>query len=160
MASEAEMPSVEDLIPHRAPMALIDEVVSVDLAAGTLVAAFSARREWSESWAAVEYMAQTAAALAGAADRAAGHVGAPRPGFLLGTRRMDLALARFEPGRRYTAKATSVFADADSASFECEIMDGDAVVASATLNAFRPPDAAAFLAGQRMETAGGRLAFV
>jgi predicted hotdog family 3-hydroxylacyl-ACP dehydratase len=130
-------------------MALIDEVVSVDLSKGTIVAAFAARREWSENWAAIEYMAQAAAALVGAADRAKGYSGAPRPGFLLGTRRLELSLARFEPGKRYEARAKSVFADADSASFECEIADGAVIVARATLNAFRPPDAAAFLEGQR-----------
>lgn len=141
--------SVEDLIPHRAPMALIDEVVSSDLAAGSLVAAFAARREWCENWAAIEYMAQTAAALAGAADLAAGHTGAPRPGFLLGTRRMDLAIDRFTPGKRYLCTAKLAFSDASAASFECAVEDAGKVVASATLNAFRPDDVSAFLSAQR-----------
>ena len=149
MASDDTNSRIDSLIPHRAPMSLIDEVVSFDRAEGSLVAAFAARREWCENWAAIEYMAQTAAALAGAADIADGHVGPPRPGFLLGTRRMDLALDRFEPGRRYTAKAKRVFADDETASFECEVLDGDAVVAMATLNAFRPPDAEGFLRAQR-----------
>ena len=140
---------VEVLIPHRAPMALVDEVVSFDREAGCAVVAFKARREWSEPWAAIEYMAQASAVLAGAADIADGHVGPPRPGFLLGTRRLELFLPRFEPGKRYVAKAKSVFADSDSASFECEILDGETVVARATLNAFRPPDAAAFMQAQR-----------
>lgn len=141
--------SAESLIPHRAPMVLIDEVVAFDAAACTLSAEFAARREWSESWAAIEYMAQASAALAGAMDIAEGREGGPRPGFLLGTRRLELDLPRFEPGRRYTVNVTRTFDDTESASFDCEIADGDAVVARATLNAYRPPDASAFLDSSR-----------
>lgn len=141
--------SVDDLIPHRAPMALIDEVVAFDREACTLTAAFSARREWSESWAAIEYMAQASAALAGAMDMSDGCSDGPRPGFLLGTRKLELSLPRFEPGRRYLVAVTRLFADAESGSFECEIRDGETVVARATLSAYLPPDASAFLASRR-----------
>ncbi len=134
---------VEDLVPHRGRMVLIDEVVSFDEGGRALVAAFAARREWSENWAAVEYMAQAAAALAGIVDRLGGYDGPPKPGFLLGTRRLELALERFEPGRRYLVRAANVFSDAESASFECEITDeSGASLARATINAYRPSDTA------------------
>lgn len=135
---QASSSPVEDLIPHRPPMSLIDEVVSFDRDAGAIEVRFRARREWCESWAAVEYMAQAAAALSGAADREAGYGGPPRPGFLLGTRRMDLFITRFEPGREYLAAARTAFSDGNAASFECEILDGGKSVARAVLNAFRP----------------------
>jgi predicted hotdog family 3-hydroxylacyl-ACP dehydratase len=140
---------LDDLLPHRPPMTLLDEVVSVDLAEGTLVAAFAGRREWSGNWVAIELMAQAAAALAGAADRAEGRDGPPRPGFLLGTRKLTLDLPAFTVGARYTVRAHSVFRDTESASFDCAVLDGARTVATATLNAYRPPDVAAFLAGQR-----------
>jgi len=140
---------LDDLLPHRPPMTLLDEIVSVDLAEGTLVAAFAGRREWRGNWVAIELMAQAAAALAGAADRAEGYAGPPRPGFLLGTRRLTLDLDAFEPGHRYRVRATRVFSDAESASFDCAVLDGERTVAAATLNAYRPPDVAAFLAAQR-----------
>lgn len=136
---------VESLVPHRAPMSLLDEIVSCDMEGGTLSAAFCARREWAENWSAIEYMAQAAAALAGAADRAGGYDGPPKPGFLLGTRKLELDFERFEPGKRYMAKAKSVFIDEAAGSFECEIVDEDRVLARATLNAYRPPDISAFV---------------
>jgi len=89
------------------------------------------------------------AALAGAADRAEGRDGPARPGFLLGTRKLTLDLPAFTVGARYTVRAHSVFRDTESASFDCAVLDGARTVATATLNAYRPPDVAAFLAGQR-----------
>lgn len=145
-ASSSEL---EDLLPHRPPMTLIDEVVAFDVESRSLTAAVTARREWCENWVAIELMAQTAAALAGRFDRESGYQGPPRPGFLLGTRKLDLRIPRFEPGRRYLIKATNVFADSEAASFDCEITDAGEAVATATLNAYRPEDMSAFLAEQR-----------
>ena len=131
---------VEDLVPHRPPMVLIDAVESVDLPSATLVASFTAREEWSGNWFALEYMAQTAAALAGAFDKAAGEA-ACRPGVLLGTRRLDLGIARFVPGAKYCVKAVREYEDGDSAAFSCEIREsGDgsgSSACSATLTACR-----------------------
>ena len=137
---------LDDVLPHRAPMQLISEIVSVDLAAKKLTAAVDVTAAWCENWAAIEFMAQTAAALAGIGDRANGWQGAPRPGFLLGTRRLDLAIDRFEVGRRYLVTAENTFGDEEAASFTCEIKDGEKTVASAILNAYRPADAASFVA--------------
>lgn len=98
------------------------------------------------SWVAIEYMAQASAALAGLRDRLRAPDRAPRAGMLLGTRRMDVGLPRFIAGETYRASSECVFEDSDAASFQCEIRDAaDRVVASATLNAYRPPDMAAFL---------------
>ena len=136
---------VEDLIPHRPPMVLIDAVESVDLQSCTLVASFTARDEWSGNWFALEYMAQTAAALAGVFDKEAGEP-AGRPGFLLGTRRLDLGIAEFVPGKKYLVKVVREYEDGDSAAFSCEIRQAgcgaDAPVCTATLTAYRPPNIA------------------
>ncbi|MBR3922473.1 MAG: thioester dehydrase, partial [Kiritimatiellae bacterium] len=59
---------VEDLIPHRPPMVLIDDIESIDLESSSLVASFTAKEQWCGNWFSIEYMAQTAAALAGAFD--------------------------------------------------------------------------------------------
>ena len=142
---------LDDVLPHRKPMVLIDEIVAFDAAAGSLTAAVTATREWCENWTAIEFMAQTAAALAGKVDRLGGYEGPARPGFLLGTRRLDLDLDRFEIGARYLVTATCAFSDAETASFECVVTqarDG-AVVAKATLNAYRPQDIRGFMAAQR-----------
>lgn len=134
---QASYSNLEDLIPHRDAMVLIDEVVSCDLAAATLTAAVTIKPQWQENWAAIEFMAQTAAALAGAADRADGWKGDPRPGFLLGTRKLELFIDRFTVGHRYLITAHNAFHADGAASFECEIHDGTTLVAKATLNAYR-----------------------
>ena len=141
---------LEDFLPHRPPMVLIDEIVSFDKGSESLVAAVTAKREWCESWVAIEFMAQTAAALAGIADRESGYEGPARPGFLLGSRKLELNLERFEVGRRYLVKAACNFSDAEAASFDCSIEDGDVTVARATLNAYRPEDVKSFMEEQRM----------
>ena len=136
---------VEDLIPHRPPMVLIDAVESVDLQSATLVASFTAREEWRGNWFALEYMAQTAAALAGVFDKESG---APtgRPGFLLGTRRLDLGISEFIPGTKYLVKVVREYEDGDSAAFSCEIaLAGcveDGPTCTAVLTAYRPPNMA------------------
>lgn len=138
--------SVADLIPHRLPMALIDEIVDLDVEARSLTAAIVIRPEWTGNWVAIEYMAQTAAALAGAFDRLQGDEHPARPGFLLGTRRLTLDLPRFTVGERYLVTAHCEFSDSDAASFSCAIKNaaGD-VLASAILNAYRPVDVVEFL---------------
>ncbi len=135
-------------------MVLIDEIVSVDEADRSLVASATIRPEWSENWSAIELMAQAAAALAGVFDVKGGNGGKARPGLLLGTRKLTLSVPRFEVGRRYLVTARNIFGDEESASFECAVKDSDAVVASATLNAYRPSDVGAFLAQQRSSVGG------
>ena len=132
---------LERVLPHGEGMRLIDEIISFDSEAKELVSAFTARKEWPMNVTAIEFMAQTAAALAGHADIESGYDGPPKPGFLLGTRKMELAVARFEVGRRYFVRAKNVFTDGMAASFECRVeSESGEVLASATLNAVRPDE--------------------
>ena len=138
--------TLEELLPHRPPMILIDSIESVDLAAKTLVSKVTIKEEWSMSVVAIEFMAQTAAALAGYADKLNGVKNA-RLGFLLGTRKMTLNLDKFEVGKDYYTTAINVFGDEVAGSFDCAVRDADGnVVASAILNAYRPQDAEEFKA--------------
>ena len=132
---------VEDLIPHRPPMVLIDSIESVDLESATAVARFTAKEQWRGNWFSLEYMAQTAAALAGAFDKASDESAVGRPGFLLGTRKLALGIEEFIPGDDYLVKAVREYVDGDSAAFLCEIRkaDDDGRVCTATLTAYRPP---------------------
>ena len=147
------MDGLASLLPHRPPMVLIDGVEAFDLEAKRVVVSVKiddSNPFFSDggvpSWVAIEYMAQASAALVGLSDRLRAPERAPRVGMLLGTRRMDVGLSRFVAGETYRASSECVFEDSDAASFQCEIRDaGDRVVASATLNAYRPPDMAAFL---------------
>ena len=154
--------ALEDLLPHRAPMMLIDAVESFDPEAKSLTARVAITPEQIfylsgasdgsagvPNWAAIEYMAQTCAALAGCWDRHVAPDRPARPGLLLGTRKLALGLERFESGRTYHVTAVNAFWDADAASFECTIRDeAGAEVASAVLSAYRPPDLEGFLKEQ------------
>ncbi len=147
---------LEELIPHRPPMVLIDAVESFDAAAKRLVARVTigenqlfCTSDGVPNWVAIEYMAQAAAALVGFYDKVTAPGAPARPGLLLGTRRLDLKLDRFEKGKTYFISAENVFSDDEAASFICSIQDaaGD-TVATATLSAYRPPDIEQFIKEQ------------
>lgn len=136
---------LEDLLPHRSPMILIDEIVDFDAVTNTLTTSVTVKEPWTANHVAVEYMAQTAAALAGLSDRLSDSDCAPRPGFLLGTRVMDLKIDRFEPGVTYMVSAIYEFYDSNTASFSCRISCDGETVASAVINAYRPENMRSFI---------------
>ena len=148
--------SLEDLLPHRPPMVLIDEVESFDFEKKRLVARVTITEKQLfytaggvPNWVAIEYMAQAAAALVGYHDKHLAPDLPVRPGLMLGTRKLDLKLARFAAGKTYRIVAENVFNDADAASFACSIEDeAGETVATANLNAYRPPDMEQFLKEQ------------
>ena len=147
------MEDIACFLPHRPPMVLIGGVEAFDSEAKRVVVSLKVDDTipfFSDggvpAWVAIEYMAQASAALVGLRDRSLAPDCTPRAGMLLGTRRMEVGLSRLVAGETYRASAECVFEDTDAASFQCEIRDvADRVVASATLNAYRPPDMAAFL---------------
>ena len=150
--------TLDDLLPHRAPMVFLDAVESFDPAALSLTATVTitpAHVLYSQSlggvpnWAAIEFMAQAAAALAGCIDKERDPDRPPRPGLLLGTRRLDLHIDSFAAGRTYRVTVESTFWDDETAAFACTVVDdAGAVVAEAALNAYRPPDFGTFLKEQ------------
>ncbi len=148
--------SIENLLPHRPPMILVDALRDFDPAAHRVTAEVHVTESSPfcedgrvPNFVAIEYMAQTAGLLAGCSDRLSGVTGAVRSGLLLGTRRLELGIDAFEAGHRYMVTSETTFVDADAAAFECRIEDeAGRVVASATLNAYRPPDMKSFLKEQ------------
>ena len=150
--------SLEELLPHRAPMVFLDAVESFDSVERSLTATvsitpahvlYSPTLGGVPNWAAIEFMAQAAAALAGCFDKERDPAQPARPGLLLGTRRLTLHADSFAVGRTYRVTAASTFWDAETAAFACTIVaDAGPVVAEAALNAYRPPDFGAFLKEQ------------
>ena len=144
---------ITSLVPHRSQMLLIDSVESFDAAERRVVASVRPRADslfcdgdGIPAWVAIEYMAQASAALAGLVDAASSHGEKPRPGLLLGTRRLSLSTDRFETGKTYRISSVCSFEDTDAAVFQCEIVDEDGnTAASASLTTCRPPDMAAFM---------------
>lgn len=147
---------LKDLLPHREPMILIDGVERFDAESKTLTARVTIDEkqiffegDGVPNWVAIEYMAQTSAALAGYWDKSLAPDQPARPGLLLGTRKLDLKLDRFEAGQTYFITAVNAFSDADAASFDCSIATADGtVLATAILSAYRPPDLEQFLKEQ------------
>lgn len=144
-----QLPSVEDLIRHRAPMLLIDRLVEasdvhaigeVRIGEGS---SFYRSGHGVPAYVGLEYMAQTVAAYDGAHRAATG--ASPEIGFLLGTRRYAATRDYFLPGELLSIRADMVFSENGMASFECSISIDGATCVTAALNVYRPGDGGASL---------------
>lgn len=88
---------------------------------------------------ALEYMAQTMALLVGIRRRRAGLP--PQLGFVLGSRKLSVAIPFFPPDRRYRVQAACTYSDEEFGAFDVRVEDASgAVVASGTVTAFQPGD--------------------
>ena len=149
--------NLAELVPHRGRMLLLDGVESYDAARGVLRAWFTVREDnvffdghlgGLPSWTAIELMAQAAAACAGAHDLAKSPGVPPKPGLLLGSRKVLMPLAVYPLGARFDVVAEAEFHDEESGAFSCEIRDArGGLAASCVLTAYRPPDFIGFLRG-------------
>ncbi|AMB87466.1 3-hydroxylacyl-ACP dehydratase [Pseudomonas agarici] len=141
--------SLAQLLPHAGDMILIEQVLAFDeeqIHTRLTVrpdGLFSREDGSLPAWIAIELMAQSVAAYAGCHAR-----GANRPvelGFLLGTRKFECNVAHFPVGSELTIHAQRSLEDGNGMGvFEC-LLTGPAIRASARLNVFRPPLAAAYL---------------
>lgn len=133
-----------EVLPHAAPMILIDEII--EFSPEKMVTALTIPRAGLfndpamngdvPAWVGIEYMAQTVAAHAGCLARLAG--GVPSIGFLLGTRKFDSNVSAFPVGTRLIVSADEVMrGDNGMAVFECRI-EGEGIVVSARINGFQP----------------------
>ena len=136
-----------DFLPHRPPMIMLAELISVDVP-GVASAVpdtspncifYDPGLKGVPACAALEYMAQTMALAVGVERRRRGQK--TKVGFVLGTRRLEVRVATFESGKRYVANAKCVYAETEFASFDCSITDPDGTtVATALLTAYQPPE--------------------
>ena len=149
--------NLADIVPHRGRMLLLDEVESYDASRGVLKARFAVRADnvffdaslgGLPSWASVALMAQAAAACAGAYDINESPGRPPRPGLLLGSRKVLMPRAVYPLGESFVVSAAEAFHDDESGAFECEIRDSSGELsASCILTAYRPSDFIGFLSG-------------
>ena len=136
-----------DFLPHRPPMILLAELISVDVP-GVASAVpdtspscifYDPEMKGVPAGAALEYMAQTMALAVGVERRRRGQK--TKVGFVLGTRRLEVKVSTFESGKRYVVNAKCVYGDDEFASFDCSITDPDGVtVATALFTAYQPPE--------------------
>ena len=134
---------IEELLPHAAPMILVERIVSFDERSGRVEVIVRANHPFATSEGVpahlgLEYLAQACGALTGCwAKSAAGPV---RIGLLLGTRQYRAAEALFPIGARLTACVELVGRNAGMAVFDCRLLDGEKLVAEAQLNVYQPED--------------------
>jgi len=143
------LPAVEDILPHRGDMLLLDQLLWSD--ATRLTAQYRPRPDaWyiqpggMPSWIGIELMAQAIAAHVGIQKHAQGLP--PKPGVLLGTRRYQATQGHFEPSQLLQVLVERQYLD-DSGlgAYDARIESKGHTVAHATVKVFEPANFSAFL---------------
>lgn len=154
MPASETLPPIEDLLPHRGTMLLLDRVV--EFAGDTVVAEYAPRADaWyadgsgnMPGWLGIELMAQAVAAHVALVKRLAGLPG--KMGALLGTRAYRASAASFAADCVLEVRAREVFRDESGlAGYECAIAQGGAVLADAVLKVYEPEDFGRFMQGKQ-----------
>ncbi len=133
-------PPLHTLLPHEAPMILLDEVVAVDGDRMTCAVTPRLGVPFVEPTGvhpvvAIEYMAQCIGAWVGLRAQERGEP--VRLGFLLGCREMQLHRPWLPLGTRLTVQSLRAWGDDDLGSFECQVDDEQGCVATALLSVAR-----------------------
>lgn len=146
---------LDDWIPHRGAMQLLDRMVLVDEERAVAevdvpVDGLFTRDGQVPAWIGIEYMAQTISAwAAGRARRSRSSSeggGAPKLGLLLGSRRFVAHRAGFPCGTTLRVEARcELIGDNGLGLFDCRIELGGEEVATARVSVFEPDNAIEFL---------------
>lgn len=141
---------VENYVPHRGPMLLLDRLLAADV--DSAVAEVTVPQggmflhdAGMPSWVGMEYMAQTVAAWAGWNALRKGQ--AVKIGFLLGSRKYEAAQAFFAPGMRLKVSVQcDLMGDNGLGMFDCRIhAEDERELASARISVFEPEDGSAHI---------------
>lgn len=139
---------VASLLPHRAPMVLLSEVLEV-----TPTGARTRTRIGERTWLfeahdgsvsasiLIELMAQSVGIYAGSRAREAGLP--PKIGFLLGTRRLTTTVSRLERGACIDIDVDCVFLSEDGSlpsQFACQAVMNGQEIGCANLTVYQPDD--------------------
>lgn len=137
--------SLEELLPHRAPMILIsgyypervtDESLEAYVEISPASPFYDSVLKGVPGTFALEYMAQTVACLIGLHARLNHQL--PRIGFVLGTRKLATLPPCFKDGT-YTIQAVATYIDSAFAAFDCTLTDAHGeITVTATINCWQP----------------------
>ena len=145
-----QLPPIEDVLPHRGSMLLIDRLIEFNNE--STIAEYSPRSDtWyadaegnMPAWVGLELMAQTVAAHVGVLKLSEGK--SQKNGVLVGTRRYSSIMPNFAVDIPMQIHATIVYQDISGlAAYDCNISCGDTILAVATLKVFEPDDFQTFL---------------
>jgi predicted hotdog family 3-hydroxylacyl-ACP dehydratase len=146
-------PAIEELLPHRGAMLLLDSVLSGD-ESSIVARATVPEAAWylddqggMPAWIGIEVMAQAIAAHASLQGRVKGRP--PKRGVLLGCRAYRARMSRVAAGSLLQVSAKMTFVDESGLrAYDCAIESRSAELASATLKVFEPEDFEAFMREQ------------
>jgi len=140
---------IADIVPHDPPMVLLDHFVSADdngLIAEVFItdaSPFYQDGQGVPAYVGVEYIAQAISAFNGLTNYLSNK--AVKPGFLLGSRKVDLKCPYFPLGATLKIAVNVSFNDGEMAVFDGEIRVEDEVVVTARINAYQPEDPMHFI---------------
>lgn len=148
---------VERLLPHAHPMILIDEIVGHERNRLSAAVAIQPGIPFFEdgrgvaAHIAIEWMAQSCAALIGIAALDAGEK--VRLGLLLGTRNFKATVPWFREGERLLINVSLAYRDAQMGVFDCAVTrdPAEGTVATAQLTTYQPANVADLIAMQGRE---------
>jgi len=139
-------PRILELIPHRPPMLLINELLEVrqNYSSASVIidgeTPFFDADKGVPAWIGLEYMGQTAALIAGYQVQQG--LSEPHLGFLMGSRKYDAKVSHFVPQSQLTVVCEEGAVVGNSlATFNCTISDSKTteIMATAMLSVFRKP---------------------
>lgn len=136
-----DFPPIEQLLPHRPPMLLLDEVIAFDAESVECAVEIRESSTFFEpggvpAWVALEYCAQAIAAYAGLKARASG--GQPKIGLLVAARELTLQTEVFRAGDKLRIRARREFGEERVGRFACEVLRDGVAVAHASLSVYLP----------------------
>ena len=135
-----QYPPMEEVLPHRAPMILLDAIEDDSTSSLTCTVDLRDASPFVENGrvaavVATEYMAQCVAAYAGLK---AVREGKPvRIGYIIGARSIELQVDEFSVGSRLVVRADHVWGDDILGSFECSVQRDGSRVASALMTVYQ-----------------------
>ncbi len=154
MSETYGFPPIEELIPHRGTLLLLDRVIAFgDTAAEAeytpLREAWYADAEGNmPAWIGIEIMAQAVAAHVSLQKRRRGLPA--KMGALLGSRSYRSSVASFPAGAALHVRAELVLSDPNGlGAYDCAISQGEALLAQAVLKVYEPEDFEAFVQGNQ-----------
>ena len=137
---------LENILPHKYPMILINRVVNYDIENKQLISEvdisndsmfFDSKLNQVPIWVGIEYMAQTIAALSGIYSLEFKKT-TVELGFVIGARNYECFVSGFSNGSCLTIKVEQLFFDSELGAFDCAIFSGEKKLATAVLNVFQP----------------------
>jgi predicted hotdog family 3-hydroxylacyl-ACP dehydratase len=133
-----------DLLPHAAPMVLLDEVLAWgDETVRALVRVTPAKPFFTPgrgipAHVGIEWMAQACGLYAGMEAVSSGEP--VRLGFLLGSRHYHAVRSWFAEGETLVVSARMIYREGGLAAFDCTIAAGTDMLASARLTVYQPDE--------------------